>query len=302
MPGADRLIAAIRQADARGRVHLWHDQSENQNDASQPCAAMEPLLAFPPPLAGRPALRFDGLLVASKTGRGVERISFGTYLQSDGQVDIPGAMTSFCVHRVAAPSAPEHVLWAVGQPNIWGEMRLDMTRDDVIHFETWSYDADTGFKTKAGGFRIRADRMPAGLNSVEIIDTSAEGAVEFTRTLTGTKAPLPGYFVGGLDPAETFGRNFDGDIAEILIYQGALDDVDLRAVNDYLQDKYLPATRLEGASLQWLFNGVNIAGATNVTLVLTNVRSAMSGAYSIMVSNAAGAAQSSNALVSVKNP
>jgi hypothetical protein len=69
-----------------------------------------------------------------------------------------------------------------------------------------------------------------------------------------------------------------------------------------LQDKYLPATLLAGASLQWLFNGTNIAGATNATLVLTNVRPAMSGAYSIMVSNAAGVVQSSNALVAVKAP
>jgi hypothetical protein len=71
-----------------------------------------------------------------------------------------------------------------------------------------------------------------------------------------------GYYVGGLDPNKTTSRNFNGDIAELIIYKGALDDADLLAVADYLHDKYFPAERLEGASFQWLFDGKNIARVT----------------------------------------
>jgi hypothetical protein len=74
----------------------------------------------------------------------------------------------------------------------------------------------------------------------------------------------------------------------------------LLAVIDYLQDKYFPGQRLEGAALQWLFDGTNVAGATNATLILTNACPAMSGAYSVMVSNAAGIVFSSNAVLSFR--
>jgi hypothetical protein len=50
---------------------------------------------------------------------------------------------------------------------------------------------------------------------------------------------------------------------------------------------------------QWLFNGTNIAGATNSTLALTNVQIANSGLYKIVVSNSTSSGSSSNALLVV---
>jgi hypothetical protein len=52
-------------------------------------------------------------------------------------------------------------------------------------------------------------------------------------------------------------------------------------------------------TLQWQFNGGNIPGATNSSLVLTNVVLAQAGNYSVVASNVAGTATSSNALLSV---
>ena len=287
--------------DSFGRLRRWQDQSENRNDAAQPSASMQPLLVFPPALAGRPSVRFDGQIVAPQPRGGGHHICIGTYLQGQGQVDIPAAMTSFCVHRLATPSTREEFLWMVGEtnPRFYGECRGDLITRDLMHFTMWAYDFDAPFPVPAGSYRIRTDRLAAGLDSVEMLDTSAAGAVNFTLPISGARPPHAGYFVGGLDPNETYSRNLNGDIAELIIYQGALDDADLRAVTDYLLDKYFPAARLQGAAFQWLFDGANIPGATHTTLVLTNAQPDTSGNYSVMVSNAAGVFISSNAGLSV---
>ena len=53
---------------------------------------------------------------------------------------------------------------------------------------------------------------------------------------------------------------------------------------------------------QWFFNGTNLAGATNSSLVLASAQPAQSGAYSVVLTNVAGSITSSNALVIVTVP
>src|SRR5208283_4026504 len=45
-------------------------------------------------------------------------------------------------------------------------------------------------------------------------------------------------------------------------------------------------------SYQWQFNGVNLAGATNATLSLTNVHLPAAGSYAVVVGNAGGSVKS----------
>ena len=52
-------------------------------------------------------------------------------------------------------------------------------------------------------------------------------------------------------------------------------------------------------SYQWRLGGVDIAGATNASLILSNIAVAQAGLYSVVISNAAGVITSSNAAVSV---
>jgi len=52
-------------------------------------------------------------------------------------------------------------------------------------------------------------------------------------------------------------------------------------------------------SYQWLFDGTNLIGASNATLLLTNVQVSSSGTYAVVVSNAYGMAVSSNAVLTV---
>ena len=54
-------------------------------------------------------------------------------------------------------------------------------------------------------------------------------------------------------------------------------------------------------SYQWQFNGSNIAGATATVLTLTDIQPAQAGLYAMVVSNVAGSAVSSNAVLTV-NP
>ena len=53
---------------------------------------------------------------------------------------------------------------------------------------------------------------------------------------------------------------------------------------------------------QWNFNGTNISGATNFTLLLTNVQLDQAGSYVLLVTNNFGSAISSNAVLSVFVP
>ena len=52
-------------------------------------------------------------------------------------------------------------------------------------------------------------------------------------------------------------------------------------------------------SYQWNFNTTNIVGATNATLTLTNVQLSQAGKYALQVTNIAGTAFSSNAMLTV---
>jgi hypothetical protein len=52
---------------------------------------------------------------------------------------------------------------------------------------------------------------------------------------------------------------------------------------------------------QWRFNGTDLAGATDSSLVITNVQAANAGDYSVTVSNAAGSVTSSTAVLTVNS-
>ncbi|MCF7764991.1 MAG: immunoglobulin domain-containing protein [Verrucomicrobia bacterium] len=55
-------------------------------------------------------------------------------------------------------------------------------------------------------------------------------------------------------------------------------------------------------SYQWMKNGVNISGATTSNHTLDNIQSIDAGSYSVMVTNAAGAATSNTAVLTVISP
>jgi len=62
------------------------------------------------------------------------------------------------------------------------------------------------------------------------------------------------------------------------------------------------ATGTAPLSYQWQFNGVNIAGATSATLVLTNVNASNDGNYAVIVSNPGGSVTSAATLTVILPP
>lgn len=118
-------------------------------------------------------------------------------------------------------------------------------------------------------------------------------------------------------------RRFKGNLDEVSLYDRALDSNDIAAVyaagaagkckapaiiappqNQFAQ----PGTDVSFAvtasgfgllSYQWQFNAVAIPGATNATLLLTNVQMSQAGYYSVIVSNALGVNISTEGLLSV---
>jgi hypothetical protein len=57
-----------------------------------------------------------------------------------------------------------------------------------------------------------------------------------------------------------------------------------------------------GVGYQWQFNGMNITGATNASLTLTNVQAASGGEYQVVISDAAGSITSSPANLYLVTP
>ena len=64
-------------------------------------------------------------------------------------------------------------------------------------------------------------------------------------------------------------------------------------------DFSVTATGSPPLSYQWNFNGTNIVGATNTTLMLTNVQASQAGNYQVLVTNLFGSLLSSNAVLTV---
>ena len=62
------------------------------------------------------------------------------------------------------------------------------------------------------------------------------------------------------------------------------------------------STGTPAPAYQWRFNGTNIAGATDTGYTLTNAQPANAGSYSVVASNVAGSATSSNAVLTVNVP
>jgi len=133
--------------------------------------------------------------------------------------------------------------------------------------------------------------------------------------------PLAIGAVGG-----TFAASFYGAIDELSVYNRALSPVEIQSIYYASSEGKCPlpptiltqpkgqtvrvgtnvafnvvATGTAPLSYQWRFNGKNtIAGATNSSLVLTNVQPASNGSYTVVVSNSINSITSAPAILSAR--
>jgi len=281
--------------NASGQVSQWADQSGNANDAIQSNANNQPLLAYPPGIGGRAAVRFNGIQ---------DNVN-GDYLAGAGDVGLSGAMTAFAVYNAFTTVPSTNTIWLIGVPGqVSGASRGEAILNGQLDFTAWNDDASVPWAVPTNTCRIWTDRVNTNMSTVDIFDTSAAGVTNFSEAMAGMVTPAAGYYVGGLDPSlpNVSGNNFCGDVAELICYSGYLSESDRLAVQAYLQQKYFLVGVTNGVSFQWQFDGANIAGATNTTFTLTNVQAASAGVYTVVVSNGVASTTSSNAVLTINVP
>ncbi|MDB6058112.1 MAG: Conserved repeat domain protein, partial [Verrucomicrobiales bacterium] len=274
--------------NATGQVARWRDQSSNSNDALQASTALQPTLIYPSSLSGKPAIHFNG----------AQNNTTGQYLNGSGDVGIPDAFTAFCVYETVPNANNENLPYFVGVPAQFNAARgLDIAQQ-TNHFVAWANDYDTGIAVVPNSFRICTDRLNTNLTSVDVVETTSSGSTMVTKTTSGLSTPGAGYYVGGLDTSIQFvstSRTLAGDVAELIIYRGAVSEGDRLAVESYLKQKYYQTGTSSGLSYQWQFNGQNILGATNSSLTVSTAQGTNSGNYDVVVCHGTLCTTSSNA-------
>ena len=140
-----------------------------------------------------------------------------------------------------------------------------------------------------------------------------------SAAIPGIAAPITigqaegGYYQGGLeDEVCIYGRALSaGEV--MAIYQAGADGKCRNAVAPFVVAQPQSLSLFVGATAsfnvlpagnpapgcQWQFNGVNIPGATNRTLVLTNIQLTNAGSYSASIANSQGSTNSAPALLTV---
>ena len=279
--------------NSAGLVSQWQDQSGNSNHASQSSANEQPTLVSASGLGGRPAVRFNG----------IQDNANGSYLYGAGNVSIPNAMTTFVFYNAFPTDHNQDVLWLIGLPgDTYGAVRDNDVVGGEMDFSTWAYDYLFPFVVPSNTYRIWTSSLNTNLSSLQVYDTSATTATNFSAATANVFTPAAGYYVGGLDASvgsTGTSRCFYGDIVEFICYSGALTDADRLAVQNYLEQKYYQNDSTNGLSYQWQFDGTNIAGATNASLTLTNVQITNDGVYTVVVSDGDASVTSSNAVLTV---
>ncbi len=278
--------------NAGGKISQWQDQSGQTNHCSQIDTNIQPTLVSASAIGGRSTVRFNGSVDTST----------GSYLKGTGDVGIPDAYTSFLVYSMSYAGSGERMPVFVGVPGTYGAGRSYYVLNGEMSFASWAYDFYSGFIIPTNTYRIWTDRMNTNRTSMEFFDTTSATSTNINRTINGQQTPAAGYYVGGFNALETAGRNYAGDIAELIYFRGSLSETDRAAVENYLKQKYFQSGSSGSVTFQWQFNGTNVLGATNASLTLSNVQPVDAGNYSVIVANAAGSTTSSNALLTVSIP
>jgi hypothetical protein len=123
-------------------------------------------------------------------------------------------------------------------------------------------------------------------------------------------AGVGGYFYGLMDEPSLYSRALSGSEITAIYDAGFLGKcadvppvIFIQPLNQLVRQGSNAVFKVvaggSGLTYQWQFNLVDLPGATNATLTLTNVQSSQAGNYSILVSNVFGVTPSSNAVLTV---
>jgi hypothetical protein len=262
----------------------WNDRTANANNATQVTPSSSPTY-FRNQLNGQPVLRFDGI--------------------NDGlsaPLPLSGA-TNFSIFSVT-----NHLAFNSG-----GNAAISWGTNSTSGFyqQSYYYTPQTGTKFGAGWLNGGGNSLSiqdASTGQAKLISSVYNGTSHIMRLnnqdgTTGTKSDSN--FVGGTFdlgfPAIVGGSTnyFNGDIAEIILFDSALNSTDRTAIENYLNTKYrlfnanaLPSSTVgnESSNIDILF-GTKLA--TNVTLVNSTTITAVapantSGSVNVVFRNTNG--------------
>lgn len=214
-------------------VSSWTDSSGSGNTALQADTSKQPFLRMNA-FNGRSVVRFDGtkaipfyLQIADNAGLDFTRITAFAAIIDNG-TGANGQRTIFCKNPSVSSGSPAYVLWReTGGGNV-NKMDLNLTIGGVNsdHFST---------STLTTGTAAVVDAYYDGTNVYHDRNGSADGSSAQAGNIDATTGSLQ---IGGFTAAFSDSGLFDGDIAEILLYNVALSATDRANVQAYLMDKY----------------------------------------------------------------
>ena len=202
-------------------VAQWNDKTAVANNASQATASRQPVLVSNA-INGKAAVSFDGLPATN-----------GDVL--NGTVDLDASKTIFFVAKDTGTTI-----------NIGGVFTHDGGPNGV-----WSSSGDAYVVDWPGGGTGNSANTTAPINTYSIISAKYDNtngtisifqdgvAAELLTTPRGTAGSVPFYIGSRTHTGEPdYSRYYNGELAEILVYDGVLTGKDEAAVGRYLAAKY----------------------------------------------------------------
>ncbi len=235
-----RADAGITTNSTNGQVTSWADQTGNYS-VSQSSSNNQPLL-ITNDLSGKPALRFNG----------------SQFLYNPRQID-PGMNGDMTMITVASSSKTN-----VGQFTCYLGNSSDYSGRGLGYYGFKQYF--TTYNNDTTGTNL----PDANIFNAEAVTLSANKTnVVFYRNGIQTRNTSISYPAGSVSPGVTIGGegfqlNWQGDIAEVLVYDHQLSSNEFAQVNQYIGDKYgmynafaswtngyTPAVQAQIAKHQW---------------------------------------------------
>jgi hypothetical protein len=235
-----------------GAVSRWSDRSGNASDAVQATATAQPRL-ISNAINSHPVVRFDG------------KSSFMTFpLNLNGMTGVSVFMVASAATNTGGVSngvtnAP--LFW--GETAYWGATFFNP-------LQTWvGYRFGTG---QVGNVAIYT--RPATIGTGASLTTAIKNSATETLYINGSQAMQQSGKLAALAKVATTGylgeglsnSMFQGDIAEIAVYNRAVSDTERQQIEGYLLSKY--ALRTSGSSdltLGLTHSGQFVAGGTGIT-------------------------------------